>query len=119
MCNISKSGSPPVSHKSLLKDVKNFRLHNDNEKHIRELNFEFAANFCRGSRESTVESSVPPDSEAESAVPPKAKRPRAKKAHALEVAKQGRTNIHTVIVICNQMLGPFGNGKSVTISNEA
>ena len=66
---------------------------------------------------------MPPDSEsgAEStaaAAPPKAKRPRAK-AHALEVAKQGRTNIHTVIVICNQMLGPFGNGKSVTISNEA
>ena len=48
--------------------------------------------FCR-SRESE-ESSVPPDSEAESATspeaPPKAKRPRAKAAHALEVAKQGR-----------------------------
>ena len=102
MCNISKSGSPPVSHKSLLKDVKNFRLHNDNEKHIRELNFEIAANsdFCRGSRESTVESSVPPDSEAESAVPPKAKRPRAKKAHALEVAKQanGTVLIDTVVI---------------------
>ena len=96
MCNISKSGSPPVSHKSLLKDVKNFRLHHDNE----ELNFEFAANFCRGSRESTVESSVPPDSEAESAVPPKAKRPRAKKAHALEVAKQGNGTvlIDTVVI---------------------
>ena len=79
-------------------------------------------NSCR-SRDSE-ESSVPPDSEsgaestAAAAAPPKAKRPRAK-AHALEVAKQGRTNIHTVIVICNQMLGPFGNGKSVTISNEA
>ena len=102
MCNISKSGSPPVSHKSLLKDVKNFRLHHDNEKHIRELNFEFAANFCRGSRESTVESSVPPDSEsgAETAAPPKAKRPRAKKAHALEVAKQGNGTvlIDTVVI---------------------
>ena len=53
-------------------------------------------NYCR-SRESE-ESSVPPDSEAESATspeaPPKAKRPRAKAAHALEVAKQGRICIN-------------------------
>ena len=53
------------------------------------------------SRESE-ESSVPPDSEAESATspeaPPKAKRPRAKAAHALEVAKQGRMSFDSVIL---------------------
>ena len=41
---------------------------------------------------------MPPDSEAESATspeaPPKAKRPRAKAAHALEVAKQARICIN-------------------------